>query len=419
MTGYNYDADCSDVASFPRSRFISEFGWQSLPSFYTWRQISEPSDWSYRSPLSLFRQHHDGGYDQMEAGIRRYFQFPNATDSVQLFNDTIYMTQVHQSYCYGEAINHWRRIKQESPGNTMGQSHHVASVTAPVRLVCVVGCCCCTCIGTCIADSFCCSFRCSGTIYWQLNDEWQAPTWASLEYRARWKILHYTIRQVFAANIVSGYVSPIHSPAEATLAVYVVSDTPHPQQVSVSISLRHWSTGAVLQQLTVPAIKLQPLQAVRVYNSSLQGFIGSATNQCTPVTNCYVRLQWLNNNRTTGVEHNVLLGSLAPAPLVDPAIQLTVTSSAHSAASAAVRRHAARSAAPSLVSTATVTVSASAPAAWVFVESEVEGWFSDNGFILLQDEPRTVTFTGFEPFDAEAFEASLNVRSVWDVTHRG
>ena len=118
---YNYDADCSDVTVFPRSRFISEFGWQSLPSFFTWQQISEPADWSYRSDLSLFRQHHDGGYDQMEQGIRRYFSFPNASDSVQLFNDTIYMTQVHQSYCYSQGINHWRRIKQESPGNTMGK----------------------------------------------------------------------------------------------------------------------------------------------------------------------------------------------------------------------------------------------------------------------------------------------------------
>ena len=121
LLGYEYDADCSDVSVFPRSRFISEFGWQSLPSLFTWQQISEPSDWSYRSPLSLFRQHHEGGYDQMEQGIRRYFNFPNATDPIQLFNDTIYMTQVHQSYCYSQAINHWRRIKQESPGNTMGQ----------------------------------------------------------------------------------------------------------------------------------------------------------------------------------------------------------------------------------------------------------------------------------------------------------
>ena len=263
----------------------------------------------------------------------------------------------------------------------------------------------------------------SGTIYWQLNDEWQAPTWASLEYRARWKILHYTIRQVFAPNIVSGYVSPIHSPSDATLAVYLVSDTPQTQSVSVSINLRHWSTGEVLQQLITPIVELQPLQAVQVYNRSLQAFIDSSAKQCMPVTNCYVQLQWLTNNQSTGVEYNVLLGSLAPAPLADPALALAINSYAvGSTAGDIAVRHVARAVArtpESLVSSATVTVSASAPAAWVFLETAVEGWFSDNGFILLPHEPKTLTFTGFEPFDAQALEASLQVRSLWDVTHRG
>ncbi|XP_074621741.1 beta-mannosidase-like [Acropora palmata] len=27
-----------------------------------------------------------------------------------------------------------------------------------------------------------------GTIYWQLNSIWQAPTWSSLEYGGRWKV---------------------------------------------------------------------------------------------------------------------------------------------------------------------------------------------------------------------------------------
>ena len=375
FTGYNYDADCSDVSVFPRSRFISEFGWQSMPSFYTWRQISEQSDWQYRSNLSLFRQHHDGGYDQMEASIRRYFNFPNASDSVQLFNDTIYMTQVQQAYCYSQGINHWRRIKQESPGNTMG------------------------------------------TIYWQLNDEWQAPTWASLEVRARWKVLHYTIRQVFAPNIVSGYVDPIHSPAAARLGVYLVSDTPHSQRVSAAINLRLWSTGEVVQRVVTEERTLEALQAVKVYNESLMDFMGSAAEQCTPVTNCYVQLQWLTaGNASSGVEHNVMLGSLAPAPLVDPQLRLEVGS----VSSDAGNRHAARSTAvPQLVSTATVTVRSQAPAAWVFVETAVEGWFSDNGFILLPDTPRTLTFTGYEPFDVSELRATLNARSVWDVTHRG
>ena len=29
-----------------------------------------------------------------------------------------------------------------------------------------------------------------GALYWQLNDIWQAPSWASIEFGGKWKILH-------------------------------------------------------------------------------------------------------------------------------------------------------------------------------------------------------------------------------------
>ncbi len=36
--------------------------------------------------------------------------------------------------------------------------------------------------------------RCSGTIYWQFNDCWPAPTWSSIDYFGNWKALHYAVR---------------------------------------------------------------------------------------------------------------------------------------------------------------------------------------------------------------------------------
>ena len=232
-------------------------------------------------------------------------------------------------------------------------------------------------------------------------------------------MLHYTIRQVYAPNILSGYVSPIHSPEEATLFVYLVSDTPRTQQAAARISLRHWTTGAVVQQHTTPVHSLDALQSLQVYNTSLADFIGSASADCTPVTNCYVQLQWLDgsSNASSGVEHNILLGSLAPAPLVDPRVDLFVSSPEESALGRHVRNAVLQP--PALVTTASLVVSASAPAAWLFVETEVEGWFSDNGFVLLPDKPRQLTFTGYEPFNVTALYASLHARSVWDVTNRG
>ena len=29
-----------------------------------------------------------------------------------------------------------------------------------------------------------------GALYWQLNDIWQAPSWSSLEYGGRWKVIY-------------------------------------------------------------------------------------------------------------------------------------------------------------------------------------------------------------------------------------
>jgi beta-mannosidase len=44
-----------------------------------------------------------------------------------------------------------------------------------------------------------------GALYWQLNDEWQAPTFASLEFGGKWKILHSFARNFFKNQLVSPF----------------------------------------------------------------------------------------------------------------------------------------------------------------------------------------------------------------------
>ena len=38
---------------------------------------------------------------------------------------------------------------------------------------------------------------CMGTIFWQLNDCWPAPTWSSIDYFGNWKALQYRVKQDF------------------------------------------------------------------------------------------------------------------------------------------------------------------------------------------------------------------------------
>jgi beta-mannosidase len=37
---YDYTSYCMDVSKFPKPRFASEFGFQSYPSFRSWKNIS-------------------------------------------------------------------------------------------------------------------------------------------------------------------------------------------------------------------------------------------------------------------------------------------------------------------------------------------------------------------------------------------
>ena len=115
------------------------------------------------------------------------------------------------------------------------------------------------------------------------------------------------------------------------------------------------------------------------------------------------------------------------APLTHPRVQLTMLDAAGAAvevedaeaaaAGGAAHRHA-RVAAPSLVRSVRVNVSCSAPAAWLFVETETAGYWDANALHLLPDAPLTLLFTGYDAFDAAEMQRSLTARSLWDLTHR-
>ena len=50
--------------------------------------------------------------------------------------------------------------------------------------------------------------RCGGTLYWQLNDCWPAPTWSSIDYFGNWKALQYQMKKDFQdVSVVAKYNS--------------------------------------------------------------------------------------------------------------------------------------------------------------------------------------------------------------------
>jgi beta-mannosidase len=126
-------------------RFNAEYGFQSFPEYKTLLSFSKKSDWQLESPVM---KHHQKSYVGNRMIKKHSDLLYGATEDFERF---IYFSQLTQAKAVGIAISGHR-------------------IDMP---------------------------RCMGTIYWQLNDCWPAPTWSSIDYQGNWKALHYEAKKCF------------------------------------------------------------------------------------------------------------------------------------------------------------------------------------------------------------------------------
>ncbi len=161
------------------SRFVSEFGFQSLPALATIATYAEPSEWNMTSYLMEHHQRHTNGNGKIITYLTQHFQL--AKD----FPSLVYLTQVLQAEAMRIGVEHWRRHRD----------------------------------------------RCSGALYWQLNDCWPVASWSSIDYAGRWKALQYASRRFYAPVLLS-----IEDNGDR-MNVFVTNDTPDTWQGEVRWSL--------------------------------------------------------------------------------------------------------------------------------------------------------------------------------------
>ena len=161
------------------SRFVSEFGFQSLPPLETVKTYAAKADWNMTSYIMEHHQRNDAGNGKIITYLTDHFRMPK--DFVSL----VYLTQILQAEAVRTGVEFWRRSKA------------------------------CT----------------SGALYWQLNDCWPVASWASLDYFGRWKALHYAARRFY---------EPVHLSAEdcgPDVGPHPVSD-PHAGQRTIEWTVK-------------------------------------------------------------------------------------------------------------------------------------------------------------------------------------
>ncbi|XP_050194015.1 beta-mannosidase [Myiozetetes cayanensis] len=345
---YDYNNDCWNWTMYPKTRFASEYGFQSWPSFSTIEKVSSAEDWSYISNFSLHRQHHGSGNVQMLQEVGYHFKLPQSTDPVKRFKDTIYLTQVMQAQCTKTETEFYRASQSEI---TKGEGHTM------------------------------------GALYWQLNDIWQAPSWASLEYGGKWKLLHYFAQNFFAPLL------PVAYEDQGVLYIYGVSDLHVDQKLTLRVVVHTWSSLEPVCTLAKEGVIVKAQSAVTIYKESISDVLERCRN-CTRKS-CVITFCLVGEDGLQSPTNHFFLSSLKDAVGLEKT-QLSASVSKQDDNYIFV-----------------LQTTAIAPFVSLDVGS-IKGRFSDNGF-LMTEKKKVVVFYPWEPTSVEELENSLTLTSLLDV----
>lgn len=169
-------------------RFCSEFGFQSFPCAKTVNNFTLEDDRNIFSRVMESHQKNDAANGKMLYYLSENLRYPK--DLTHL----LYASQVLQGMAIKYGVDHWRRNRG----------------------------------------------RCMGTLYWQINDDWPAPSWSSIDYFGRWKALHYMAQKFYAPHAVSMTLE------DHRCHVYFSNESFETTEYSLTLSIRDLS-GNVLE----------------------------------------------------------------------------------------------------------------------------------------------------------------------------
>lgn len=357
---YNYDPTQSfNISVYPRGRFVNEFGYHSMPSIHTWRQVLNESSMEFNSSMVLAHNRHYPprqpernytlgmkGMGEMTMAIQQWLPIPDKEDKVENFAAWCYATQVFQASFYRSQISTYRR------GSGMPE-------------------------------------RNLGSLYWQLEDIWQGPTWAGIEYDGRWKVLHYGAKDIYEPVIVAPYVNVSVS---NDIDIYVTSDLWDEATGKVKYVWLDWSGKKISSSESSVDFTVGALNTSKIATISENDYPKDKENALLTMEVEVTGHRPNSNDKVTFQHSNYYYPvSLHDAKLRDPKIKVQYDSDSEEFV---------------------VSSEAVSPWTWLDLPDGVHGHFSDNGFLLLPGEERRLKFSG----EIGDWASNIKVMSIYYLT---
>lgn len=279
-------------------RFMSEFGFQSFPSYEAICFINQKDSLNITSEGFKNHQKHSRGFQIIETYMQRDFPVPDSAE------DYVYMSQLLQAYGITKGIEAQRRAK-------------------PYNM---------------------------GSLYWQLNDCWPAISWSSIDYFGNWKALHYEAKRSFENVLVSSKVE------NNILKTWVVNDDLNDVTGKLNLKLMDFSGQMIWNN--EQQISVEPLSSEVKFQLDLETLNFNSDQT--------VLVSTFNNKSSL-----FYFARPKDLKLQQAEIQKTITKTNKGY---------------------TIELLSSILQKDVFLFSGSKGYFSDNFFDLLPNEPKTIQF---------------------------
>ncbi|XP_014205962.1 beta-mannosidase [Copidosoma floridanum] len=358
---YNYLRDPWDINQYPVTRFASEYGFQALPSIWTLMSaIEHPNDLQCESSFMEHRQHLPSGTNFMKLLISKNLDIPGSNNSLVRLMDYVYLSQVTQAVAVRIETELYRQMR--SSFNTKNEGMTM------------------------------------GALYWQLNDVWQAPSWSSIDFDGRWKMLHYYAKDFFAPVIITPQLS-----AARELVVFGISDLPDAlENLTAEILLYEWSTSKAVYTHNLTNLSISPRESKVLGRLWLDKFLEEAGcgSLAKAREHCLVefRLKDASGRRIAPLNY-VYPHALKEVALPRNDVKVKIEPRVLANASLSERDF-------------EVEVMSNNLALFVWLElGNIPGQFSENGFHVLNHK-KTIHFHSSQPVAAQEVTKNLVVTSL-------
>jgi beta-mannosidase len=362
---YNYNTTVAfNYSNYPVGRFANEFGFHSMPSLQTWQQALDPADLHFNSSVIIRRNRHylpqgpdswEGsvlGMGEMTLAVEKYYPISENQDPIANFSAWCHATQLFQADFYKSQIQFYRR------GSGM-----------PERQL--------------------------GSLYWQLEDIWQAPTWAGIEYDGRWKVMHYVTRDVYQPVIIS----PFWDYATGDLEVYITSDLWESSTGIVTLKWLTLSGDEMANNAGTPttlSFNVGAINTTRVYSTNIRDLNIPELKDSILLLSVSSQGHCPNSEDVTTFTHENYFTPVFPKDLaiVNPDLELSYDDE-----------------------TEIFTVEAKSGVSlytWLDYPAGLVGYFDENAFVLIPGQRKEIEFvTQVDGKDGE-WQRKVTVRSLWD-----